>query len=69
MKVVMSGDAAELDYEPDVRFSAVPIWEIAIQQALGKISAPADLPERDRERGVRALPVGYAHAIAPAACR
>ncbi len=34
-----------LDHEPDVRVSAATIWEIAIKQALGKISAPADLPE------------------------
>jgi len=28
-----------LDHEPDVRVSAATIWEIAIKQALGKISA------------------------------
>ena len=33
-----------LDHEPDVRVSAATIWEIAIKRALGKISAPADLP-------------------------
>ena len=35
-----------LDHEPDVRVSAATIWEIAIKQALGKIAAPADLPEQ-----------------------
>ena len=27
-----------LDHEPDVRVSAATIWEVAIKQALGKIS-------------------------------
>ena len=53
-----------LDHEPDVRVSAVTVWEIAIKQALGKITAPADLPERVRDSGFRELPIGFAHAIA-----
>jgi PIN domain nuclease of toxin-antitoxin system len=53
-----------LDHEPDVRVSAVTIWEIAIKQSLGKITAPADLPELIRDSGFRELPVGLAHAIA-----
>jgi PIN domain nuclease of toxin-antitoxin system len=53
-----------LDREPDVRVSAATIWEIAIKQALGKIVAPADLPERVRDTGFRELPVGFAHAMA-----
>jgi PIN domain nuclease of toxin-antitoxin system len=53
-----------LDHEPDVRVSAVTIWEIAIKQALGKITAPVDLPERVRDSGFRELPIGFAHAIA-----
>jgi PIN domain nuclease of toxin-antitoxin system len=53
-----------LDHEPDVRVSAVTIWEIAIKQALGKITGPTDLPERVRGSGFRELPVGFAHAIA-----
>jgi len=52
-----------LDQEPDVRVSAATIWEIAIKQALGKITAPADLPERVRDSGFRELPIGFAHAI------
>jgi PIN domain nuclease of toxin-antitoxin system len=40
-----------LDHQPDVRFSAATIWEIAIKQALGKITAPADLLERVRDTG------------------
>jgi PIN domain nuclease of toxin-antitoxin system len=53
-----------LDHEPDVRVSAPTIWEIAIKQALGKISAPADLPGRVRDSGFRELPIGFTHAIA-----
>ena len=53
-----------LDQEPDVRVSAATIWEIGIKQALGKIAAPADLPERVRDCGFRELPIGCAHASA-----
>jgi len=53
-----------LDHEADVRVSAATIWEIAIKQALGKIVAPADLPERVRDSGFRELPIGFAHAMA-----
>jgi PIN domain nuclease of toxin-antitoxin system len=53
-----------LDHEPDVRVSAATIWEIAIKQALGKIAAPEDLPERVRDSGFRELPIGFGHAIA-----
>jgi len=52
-----------LDHEADVRVSAATIWEIAIKQALGKIIAPADLPERVRDSGFRKLPIGFAHAM------
>jgi PIN domain nuclease of toxin-antitoxin system len=53
-----------LDHEPDVRVSAATLWEIAIKQALGKIAAPADLPERVRDSGFREVPIGFSHAIA-----
>jgi PIN domain nuclease of toxin-antitoxin system len=53
-----------LDHEPDVRVSAATMWEIAIKQALGKIAAPTDLPERVRDSGFRELPIGFAHAMA-----
>jgi len=53
-----------LDHEPDVRVSAATLWEIAIKQALGKIAAPADLPERVRDSGFRELTIGFSHAIA-----
>ncbi len=53
-----------LDREPDARVSAVTIWEIAIKQALGKVTAPADLAERVRDSGFRELPIRYDHAMA-----
>jgi PIN domain nuclease of toxin-antitoxin system len=53
-----------LDHEPDVRVSAATIWEIGIKQALGKITAPADLPERVRDSGFRELPISFSHAVA-----
>ena len=53
-----------LDQEPDVRVSAATIWEITIKQALGKITAPPDLPERVRDSGFRQLPISFTHAIA-----
>lgn len=52
-----------IDHEPDVRVSAVTIWEIAIKQTLGKITAPADLPERVRGSGFRELPIDFTHAV------
>ena len=53
-----------VDHEPDVHVSAATIWEIAIKQALGKISAPEDLPERVRASGFRELPIDFSHAAA-----
>jgi PIN domain nuclease of toxin-antitoxin system len=53
-----------LDHEQDARVSAATIWEIAIKQALGKITAPGDLLERIRDSGFRDLPIDVAHAIA-----
>jgi len=53
-----------IDQEPDVCVSAASLWEIGIKQALGKIVAPSDLPERVLNSGFRELPIGFAHAIA-----
>jgi len=53
-----------LDREQDVRVSAATIWEIALKQALGKITAPAALPERVRDCGFRELPVDFTHTMA-----
>jgi PIN domain nuclease of toxin-antitoxin system len=61
----LSGEIKDrLDHEPDVRVSAATLWEITIKQALGKIAAPADLPERVRDSGFREVPIGLSHAIA-----
>lgn len=52
-----------IDIERDVRVSAATIWEIAIKQAIGKIAAPLDLPERVRDSGFRDLSINFAHAM------
>jgi len=53
-----------MDHDPDVYVSAASIWEVAIKQAIGKLTEPADLPERIRESGFRELPITHEHAIA-----
>ncbi|MBO3752643.1 type II toxin-antitoxin system VapC family toxin [Streptosporangiaceae bacterium NEAU-GS5] len=53
-----------LDHEADVYVSAATIWEVAIKQAMGKLSEPSDLPELIRDCGFRALPITVDHAIA-----
>jgi PIN domain nuclease of toxin-antitoxin system len=55
---------SKLDHEPDVYVSSATMWEIAIKQAMGKITEPADLPERVRDSGFRELPISFGHAIA-----
>jgi PIN domain nuclease of toxin-antitoxin system len=51
---------ADPDDEPLV--SAASVWEIAIKRALGKLTAPDDLPERISDSGFQWLPVTAAHA-------
>jgi PIN domain nuclease of toxin-antitoxin system len=53
-----------IDLEPDVYVSPVTIWEVAIKQSIGKLTEPADLPERIRDSGFREQPITFAHAIA-----
>lgn len=53
-----------LDHEPDVYVSSATIWEVAIKQAMGKLNAPADLPERIRGSGFRELAISFEHAQA-----
>jgi PIN domain nuclease of toxin-antitoxin system len=53
-----------LDREADVRVSSATIWEVAIKQSIGKLRQPADLPERIRDSGFRALPITFEHGIA-----
>lgn len=53
-----------LDREPDVYVSSATVWEVAIKQAIGKISQPAGLLEIIRGSGFRELPIRFEHAIA-----
>jgi len=46
----------------DVLVSTASVWEIAIKRALGKLSAPDDLPEHIEEQGFGWLPVQAEHA-------
>lgn len=52
-----------IDEEPDVCLSPATIWEVAIKQAIGKLTEPADLPERIRDSGFQELPITFEHAI------
>jgi PIN domain nuclease of toxin-antitoxin system len=52
-----------LDHEPSVYVSAATIWEVAIKQAIGKLSGPPGLPERIRDCGFIPLPMNAEHAI------
>jgi PIN domain nuclease of toxin-antitoxin system len=58
------GIKVRLDQEPDVYVSPATVWEVAIKQAIGKLSQPADLPERIRDSGFRQLPITFEHGIA-----
>jgi PIN domain nuclease of toxin-antitoxin system len=53
-----------IDEEVDVFVSTATVWEVAIKQQLGKIIAPADLPERIRDSELPNLPITADHAIA-----
>jgi len=53
-----------LDHEPDIYVSPATVWEVAIKQALGKLTQPADLPERIRDSGFRHLSITLEHGIA-----
>jgi PIN domain nuclease of toxin-antitoxin system len=46
----------------DVLVSTASVWEIAIKRALGKLSAPDDLPDHIEAQGFSWLPVGAEHA-------
>lgn len=46
----------------DVLVSTASVWEIAIKRALGKLSAPDDLPDHIEAQGFGWLPVGPEHA-------
>jgi PIN domain nuclease of toxin-antitoxin system len=44
--------------------STATVWKIAIKRALGKLTAPDDLPDRIVDEGFAWLPIGAAHAWA-----
>lgn len=50
-----------------VAVSAASAWEIAIKQALGKLTGPDDLAGELRTNGFTELPVTVAHAVAAGA--
>lgn len=47
--------------DADVLVSTASLWEIAIKSALGKLTAPDDLPARVLEMGFEPLPVTAEH--------
>ncbi|WP_324275443.1 type II toxin-antitoxin system VapC family toxin [Blastococcus brunescens] len=56
--------AAEAIAEADVvAVSAASAWEIAIKQAIGKLSGPDDLPGELVSNGFTELPVSVVHAV------
>lgn len=52
-----------IDDEREVYVSTATIWEVAIEQALGKIKEPRDLPERIRDSELEELTIRADHAI------
>lgn len=60
----LSATAREAVADPanDVFVSTASIWEIAIKRALGKLSAPDDLPAHIEAEGFGWLPVNAEHA-------
>ena len=55
---------ARLDDEPDVYVSAASVWEVAIKQSLGKLTAPADVGEEVVRSEFRSLAITADHALA-----
>lgn len=39
---------SRLDHEPDIYVSSATVWDVAIKQSAGRLTEPADLPERIR---------------------
>ncbi len=54
---------SRLDHDPDVYISSATVGEVAIKQSAGKLTEPADLPERVRDSGYRELAISSRHAI------
>jgi PIN domain nuclease of toxin-antitoxin system len=59
----LSEDVKQLiDTETDVFLSAASVWEIAIKQALGKLTGPPDLLDVLNRSGLLELPIRATHA-------
>jgi PIN domain nuclease of toxin-antitoxin system len=54
---------SRLDHDPDVYVSSATVSEVTIKQSAGKLTEPADLPERIRDSGFRELAISSKHAI------
>jgi PIN domain nuclease of toxin-antitoxin system len=52
-----------IDTEAEVFISAASVWEIAIKQALGKLTGPPDLLDVVADCGLVELPIRSRHAI------
>jgi PIN domain nuclease of toxin-antitoxin system len=52
-----------IDTEAEVFISAASVWEIAIKQALGKLTGPPDLLDIVANCGLIELPIRSRHAI------
>ena len=60
----LSTDTKELiDTETDVYVSAASVWEIAIKQALGKVTVGSDLADVLDRSGLKELPIRSRHAV------
>lgn len=58
----LSDDLKErIDHDPDIYVSAATVWEVAIKQALGKLTGSVDLPERIMGSGFVPLPMTAEH--------
>jgi PIN domain nuclease of toxin-antitoxin system len=59
----LSEEVKELiDTEAEASFSAASVWEIAIKQAVGKVTGPPDLLSVLDRSGVVELPIRSTHA-------
>jgi PIN domain nuclease of toxin-antitoxin system len=52
-----------IDTEAEVFISAASVWEIAIKQALGKLTGPPDLLDALDRCGLTELPIRSRHAV------
>jgi PIN domain nuclease of toxin-antitoxin system len=60
----LSADTKELiDTEADVFISPASVWEIAIKQALGKLTVSSDVYDALDRSGLNELPIRSRHAL------